>query len=74
MQSRPVLFVATALAICLAFSRVSVPVRAQGTMDPASGAAVYNVRVVTDASPDLTDLQSFVASTTSRCTAVVRRP
>jgi len=33
--------------------------------DP-SGAATYNLRVVTDASPDLSDLESFIESTTSR--------
>ena len=32
----------------------------------SSGAATYNVRIVTDASPDLTDLGSFIASTTSQ--------
>ena len=47
---------------------------AQGQASPAavpttsSGAATYNLRVVSDASPDLTDLDSFVASTTSQWT------
>jgi hypothetical protein len=39
------------------------------SMVPAStapGAAVYNLKVVSDASPDLSDLNSFVHSTTSR--------
>jgi len=34
----------------------------------STGVTAYNVRVVTDASPDLTDLDSLIGSTTSRWT------
>jgi hypothetical protein len=34
-----------------------------------SGAAVYNLKVVSDASPDLSDIKSFVDSATSRWTS-----
>src|SRR5205823_5179588 len=35
-----------------------------------AGAAAYNLKIVSDASPDLTDLPSLIYSTTSQWTAV----
>jgi probable HAF family extracellular repeat protein len=36
------------------------------TTVPAASSAAYNLKIVTDASPDLSDLSSFITSTTSR--------
>ncbi|NUR53782.1 MAG: hypothetical protein HOQ29_04995 [Acidobacteria bacterium] len=60
-----------ALTIALALSRLAgqspaVSIQPSLTAVSSPGAAVYNVRVVTDASPDLSDLPSFVRSATAR--------
>ena len=44
---------------------VATRAEAEAVPTTSSGAATYNLRVVTDASPDLSDLDSFIASTTS---------
>jgi len=38
-----------------------------------SGAAVYNLKVVSDASPDVSDMKSFIDSTTSRWTSTAEK-
>ena len=67
MNLRPLLLAALALLLSLSASRATVLLRAQA-IGPTTGATAYNVRVVTDASPDLTDLPSFINSTTSQWT------
>jgi len=56
--------------VCLATSVHGIWLEAssaESTADaPAPAAAVYNLRVISDASPDLTDFDSFLQSTTSR--------
>ena len=62
-------FVLAAVAtLAVAAIHATVAVRAQAPATATTGVAAYNVRVITDASPDLTDLDSFVQSTTSRWT------
>ena len=45
----------------------AAPAAAENVASSAgAGAAVYNLKVVSDASPDLSDIKSFVDSATSR--------
>jgi hypothetical protein len=67
---------AIALASLTQLPPRSIPVHAQEeplTAAAATGAAVYNIRVATDASPDLTDLDHFINSTTSRWTTAAEK-
>src|SRR5688500_2605280 len=57
---------AVALLMAVGAIRASATVHGQTLASPMTGATADNVRVVTDASPDLTELDSFVQSTTSR--------
>ena len=41
---------------------------AQSASEPGGPAGIYNLKIVSDATPDLTDLDSFIRSTTSRWT------
>jgi hypothetical protein len=66
MTFRSVLFAAATLLVAISGSRSPVPVSAQTSSQPTTGVAAYNVRVITDASPDLTDLDSLIKSSTSR--------
>src|SRR4051812_6417822 len=66
MTFRSLLIGVVALSVCAASSRLLIPVRAEPLA--STGVTAYNVRVVTDASPDLTDLDSLIGSTTSHWT------
>jgi hypothetical protein len=57
--------IAAALLVAAA-TRGTLSVHAQAATAGTTGATAYNVRIATDASPDLTDIDSFIQSTTSR--------
>jgi len=62
------LLVLVVLMVHAAISGDALPAAASSSL--TSGRATYNLRVVTDASPDLTDLTSFVNSATSGWPAI----